>query len=190
MTLIFVYWDWLVSRSYDFCMTVRTYGAIPQRKVLRSYGHNVWVRACVTVVTVYNRFIPVCTRQGKNRHRRRSCLRFCSDWFDLRSMTLSSDRSRLAHVTGVSALLQRFGWDDQSRYFLVPVRYRCTVSTRSRRWWSLFLNYTRNRSRVVFLLNFGLASLLFLVNAVSDKPSKFWRSLDVVGITWKKLKSV
>ena len=67
MTLIFVYQDWLVSRSYDLCMTVRTYWAISQRKVLRLYGHNVWVRACVTVVTVYNRFITVCTRRGENR---------------------------------------------------------------------------------------------------------------------------
>ena len=63
---------------------------------------------------------------------------FC---IDIRSMTLSSDHSLLAQVTGVSALLPHFGWDDQSHYFLVPVRYRCTVSTWSRRWWSLCLTY-------------------------------------------------
>ena len=68
MNLIFVYRDWLVSRSYDLCMTVRTYGEIPQRKVFRSYGHNIWVRACVTGVTVYNRFITVCTHPGGNRY--------------------------------------------------------------------------------------------------------------------------
>ena len=43
---------------------------------------------------------------------------------------------------------------------------------------------SRNRSCVFFLLNFVLASLTFLVNDGSDKPSKYWRSLYVVGRTW------
>ena len=42
-----------------------------------------------------------------------------------------SDRFLLAHVTGMSALLQIFGWDDQYHHFLIPVRYCCTVSTKS-----------------------------------------------------------
>ena len=39
---------------------------------------------------------------------------FCF-WIDICSTTLSSDCSLLANVTDVSALLQRFGLDDQSR---------------------------------------------------------------------------
>ena len=35
----------------------------------------------------------------------------------------------------------------------------------------------RNRSRVVFLLNFGLASLPLLVNDGYDKPSKYQHKL-------------
>ena len=123
-------------------------------------------------------------------HTWRLCLPLFSDWVDLRSMTFLSDCYLLSHVTGVYALLQRFGWDYQSRYFIVPVRYLCTVSTRSFRWWSLCLTYTRNRACVFFLLNFGLASLLFLVNYGSDKPNKYLRSIYAVGRTWKKLKSV
>ena len=42
----------------------------------------------------------------------------------------------------------------------------------------------RNISRVFFLLNSGLASLLFLVNDGSNKPIKYWLSLYVVGRTW------
>ena len=42
----------------------------------------------------------------------------------------------------------------------------------------------RNRFHVVFLLNFGLASLPFLVIDGSDKPSKSLLSLYVGGITW------
>ena len=121
---------------------------------------------------------------------RRSCLPYFSYWFDLRYMTFSSDRSLLAHVTGVSTLLQQFGWDDQSCYYLVSVSYRCTVSTRSCRWWSLYLAYMPYRSRFIFLLNFGISSLLFTVNDTSDKPSKCLHSLYVVGRTWEKLKSV
>ena len=48
----------------------------------------------------------------------------------------------------------------------------------------------RNRSRVVLLLNFGLDSLTFLVNDRSDKPSKSWHGLYIVGRTWKKFKSI
>ena len=118
------------------------------------------------------------------RHTSRFCLSFFSDWVYLCSMAFSSDCSLLEHVTGVSALLQRFGWDDQSCYFLVLASYHCTVSTLSRRWWSLFLTYTWNCSCLVFLLNFGLAYLPFLVNNGSDKPSKCWLSIYVVGRTW------
>ena len=39
---------------------------------------------------------------------------FCF-WIDICSTTLSSDCSLLANVTDVSALLKRFGLDDQSR---------------------------------------------------------------------------
>ena len=59
------------------------------------------------------------------------CLPLFSYWVYLRSMMFSSDSSMLSHVTSVSTLLQRFGWDDQPRCFLVPVSYRCTVRTRS-----------------------------------------------------------
>ena len=138
----------------------------------------------IVIAFIFCFWIDLC------RNTRRSCLPFFSDCVDLCSMKLLSDRSLLAHVTGVSALLQYFGWDDQSRYFLVPVSYRCTVSTRSCRWWSLYLTYTRNHSRVVLLLNFGLDSLLVLVNNGSDKPSKYFRSLYLVGRTWEKLKYV
>ena len=65
---------------------------------------------------------------------------FCF-WVDLSSTTLLSDCFLLEHVTGVSALLRHFGKDDQSRYFLVPFRYCYTISTRSCRWWILFLAY-------------------------------------------------
>ena len=88
---------------------------------------------------------------------------FCF-WINLRSTALLSDCYLLEHVTGVSALLQRFGWDDQSHYFIASNKVtgdEVPVSPIS-----------QNRSRVVFLLNFGLASLLFLVNDGSDKPSK------------------
>ena len=43
---------------------------------------------------------------------------------------------------------------------------------------------SRNRSRAVFLLNFVLAYLPFIVNNRSDKPSKSSRSIYVVGRTW------
>ena len=46
---------------------------------------------------------------------------------------------------------------------------------------------SRNRSRVVLLLNFGIAYLPFLVNDRSDKPGKYWRSLYVVGRTWEEV---
>ena len=62
-------------------------------------------------------------------------------WIGIRLVTLLSDCSLLSHVTDMSTLLQRFRWDHQSRYFLVPVIYCCTVSTQSRRWWSLCLAY-------------------------------------------------
>ena len=114
-----------------------------------------------------------CFRINLCRHTRRSCLPFFSNWVDLRSMTFLSDRYLSAHVTGVSALLQRFWWDDQYSYFRVPVSYRCNVSTRSCRWWSLCLTYTWNIYRVIFLLNFGLASLSFIQNNGPDKPSKY-----------------
>ena len=80
-------------------------------------------------------------------------------------MALLSDCSLLAHVTGVSTLLQRFGWYDQSRYFIASNEVtgdEVPVSPIS-----------QNRSRVVFLFNFGLASLLFLMNDGFDKPSKY-----------------
>ena len=73
----------------------------------------------------------LCFRINIRRQTRRLCLPLFSDWVDLYSMTLLSDCSLLSHVIGVSALLQHFGWDDQSRYFLVPVRYFCTISTQS-----------------------------------------------------------
>ena len=44
-------------------------------------------------------------------------------WIYPRSMTLLSDCSLLAHMTVVSILIQIFGWDDQSLYFLVPNIY-------------------------------------------------------------------
>ena len=124
------------------------------------------------------------------RNTRRLCLPFFSDWVHLCSITFPSYRSVLANVIGLSDLLQRFGWDDLSHYFLIPISYCCTLILRSCRLWSICITYTRNRSRVVFLLNFGLAYLLFLMNNGSDKPSKYWCSLYVVGITWDKLKSV
>ena len=71
-----------------------------------------------------------CFQINLRRHTRRSCLPFFSYWVNLHSITFLSDRSLLANMTGVSALLQRFGWDDQSRYFLVPVSYGCTIRTR------------------------------------------------------------
>ena len=52
-------------------------------------------------------------------------------WINLSLVTLSSDFSLLEHLTGMYALLQRLGWDNQCHYYLVPVRYFCTVSTRS-----------------------------------------------------------
>ena len=63
---------------------------------------------------------------------------FCL-WINISSVTLLSDCFLLAHMTDVSALLQLFGWDDQSRYFFIPVSHWCTVSTRSGRWCSLFI---------------------------------------------------
>ena len=65
---------------------------------------------------------------------------FCF-YINLRLMMLFLDCSLLAHVTGVSTLLQLLRWDDQSRYFLVLVSYICTISTRSRKWWSLCITY-------------------------------------------------
>ena len=124
------------------------------------------------------------------RHTRRLCLPFFPCWVDLLSMAFLYNRYLLARMTGVSALLRRFGSDDQSHYFLVTVKYHCTVITRSRRWWSICLIYTWNRSRVVFLLNFCFAYLPFLVKDGSDKPITSWCSLYIVGRTWEKLKSV
>ena len=72
-----------------------------------------------------------CFQVDLRRHTRRFCLPFFYDWFDIRYMTFLSDHSMLAHVTGVSSLLQRFSWDYQYFYFLVPVNYHCAVSTRS-----------------------------------------------------------
>ena len=55
------------------------------------------------------------------RHTWRLCLPLFSDCVDLRSMTFLSDRTLLAHMTCVSALLRRFGWYYHYRYFLVPI---------------------------------------------------------------------
>ena len=137
-----------------------------------------WSHKEVVIASIF------CFPIDLRRHTRRYCLTFFSDCFGLRSMEFLSDLSLLANVNSVSVLLQRFGWDYRSRYFLVPVSYRCTVSTRSRGWWSLCLTYTWNCSRIVFLLNFGLTSLPFLVDDGSDKPSKYWRGLYIVGRTW------
>ena len=131
-----------------------------------------------------------CFRIDLCRHTRRLWLPFFSYWFNLHYMVFLSDRSLLAHITGVSSLLQYFGWDDQSLYFIVPVSYWCTISTRSHRWWIICLTYTWNLSRVIFLLNFGLASLPLIVKDGYDKPSKCWRSLYVVGRTWDNLTSI
>ena len=65
---------------------------------------------------------------------------FCF-WINLRLVMLLPDFPLLTHVTGMSSLLQRFGWDNQSRFSLVLVRYRCTIITLSSRWWSLCLTY-------------------------------------------------
>ena len=43
---------------------------------------------------------------------------------------------------------------------------------------------SRNWSHLVLLLNFNLASLGLLMNDGYDKPSKYSRSLYVVGKTW------
>ena len=128
-------------------------------------------------------------RNDIRSHTRRSCFLFFN-WFDICFMPFSSDRSLLAYVTGVSSLLKRFGWDDQSRYFIVLVSYRCTFRTRSRRWCILCLTSTQNRSCVIFKLKFGLYSLPFLIKDRSDKLIKYWRSLYILGITWENLKSV
>ena len=148
------------------------------RPSLHFMDRSSWANEEIVISLIFYFWIDLC------RHTRRLCLPLFYVWFDLRSMALSPYRSLLAQMNGVYALLQCLGWDDQSWYFLVPVSYRCTVRARSRSWWSLCLNYTRNRSPVVFLLNFGLVSLPFLVNNGSDKPSKFWCSLYVVGINW------
>ena len=140
-------------------------------------GRYLWAHEEIVLASLFCFLIDIC------RHMRISCLPFFSDLVNICSMTLMSYCSLLAHVTGVSTLLQRFGWDYQYRYFLVLVSYRYTVSTWSLRWWIICLAYTQNLSCVVFLLNFGLASLLFLMNDGSDKPSKYWHSLCVVGIT-------
>ena len=113
-----------------------------------------------------------------------------SDWVDPCSMKFLSDCYLLSHVTGVSALIQRSWWDDQPRYFLVLVSYAYTISTRSRRCWSICLTDTRNCSCFVFLLNFDLDYLTFLVKDGSDKPSIRWCSLYVVWKTWEKLNYV
>ena len=54
-------------------------------------------------------------------HMWRLCLPFVSNYVNIHSMMFLSDSYLLSHVTIVSALLQRFGWDDQSCYFLGPV---------------------------------------------------------------------
>ena len=125
-----------------------------------------------------------------HRHTRRSCLPLFSDWVNLFSTTFLSDSSLLSQMPGAYALIQRFGWDDQSRCFFVPISYHCNVNTRSCRRWSLCLTYTLNGSCVVSLLNFGLASMPFLMNDGSDKPSKCWYSLYVVGRNWENLNSI
>ena len=99
---------------------------------------------------------------------RRSCipffLLFCLMLLDWSSFgDFSSNISLLAHLTGVSALIQRFGWDDQSRYFLVPVSYCCTVITKSCSWWSLCLNYIAKLLSCCFpCWTFALILSLFL----------------------------
>ena len=147
-------------------------------------GRSLWAHKEIMCAPLFCFRIDLC------RHTRRSWLPLFSGCVDLHYMTFSSYRFLLAHVTGLSALLQLFGWGDQSRYFIVLVRYWCTVSTQSGRWWSLCLAYTRNHSRVIFMLKFGLVSLPFLVNNGSDKPSKSWSSLYVVGKPWENLKSI
>ena len=102
----------------------------------------------------------------------RACLYLYIFRIGIRSTTLLTDRSLLAHVNGVSALLQRFGWDDQYLYFLVQVSYCCTVSTRVAGDEVSVSPILQNSSRVVLMLNFGLVSLSLLVNNRSDKPSK------------------
>ena len=126
----------------------------------------------------------LCFHINLGGHMRRSCVPLLVYWVGLCFTTFLSDCSLFAHVTGVSALVQQLMWEDQSCYFLVPVSFCCTVSTRSGRWWSLCLTYTQNWSRVVSLLNFGIASLLFLVIDGYDKPSRYWRSIYVVGRIW------
>ena len=144
---------------------------------------SLWVHKNIMLACLF------CFRINLCRDIRRLCLPFCSDWFDLRSMTLSSNNSLLAHVTDMFSLIKSLGQGDNSGYFFVPVRYCCTVRTQKYRWWSLCLIYTQNHSRVVFLLNFGLAYLPFLINNGYDKPSECRRSLYLVGRTWEKLKS-
>ena len=143
-----------------------------------------WAHKEIVLASLFYLQIDLC---GNTR---RSCLSFFYSWVNIRSTTFLSDRSLLEHMTDLSALLQRFGWDYQSCCFIVPLRYLCTVITLSCRWWSLCLTYTQNLSRVFFLLNFGLASLPFLLNNGSYKPIKYWCSLYVVKRTWDKLKSV
>ena len=93
-------------------------------------------------------------------------------WIDFRSKTLSSDCFLLARVTGVSDLLQRSRWDDQYRYF----SYWSAIDVLSAHEVAgdevSVSPISRNHPRVVFLLNFGIAPLTFLVNCGSDKPSK------------------
>ena len=145
-------------------------------------GRYLWSHKAIVLASIF--FFRIDLR----RHTRIFCLPFFSDWFNICYMTFSSDCSLLSHVTVMSALLQRFGWDDRYRYFLVLISYFCTFNTQSHRWWILCFTYTWNIYRFVFLLNCGLDSLPLLTNYGSDKPSTSWRSLCVVRRTWEKLK--
>ena len=76
----------------------------------------------ITLPTALSRQLNIC------RHIRRQCLPLfillCFMFLDWSSFgDFSSNISLLAHLTGVSALIQRFGWDDQYCYFIVPVSY-------------------------------------------------------------------
>ena len=99
------------------------------------FGRSSWEHEGIVLAFFFCFQINIC------RHTGGSCLPFFYDWFDLLYMTVYSDSYLLANVTGMSDLLQLFGWDDQSQYFIVPVIYRCTFSTRSCRWWSHCLTY-------------------------------------------------
>ena len=129
------------------------------------------------------------------------------DRFYINSVTInvlttvfSSSRSWLAHMTIVLAFLSYFLF---SVYRSIFVRWlSCNIVPCQHTWLVclLFFNASggmispllshevavdevsvslilRNWSRVIFLLNFGLASLLFLLNVGSDKRIKYLRSL-------------